>query len=55
MTLEFSNTTRLPAKKYANEGAAQFIYLQGKEGPKVTYSDRKGKYMKQRGVPLPKV
>ena len=55
VTLEFSNTTPLPAKIYANEGAAQFIFLQGKERPKVTYSDRKGKYMKQRGVTLPKV
>ena len=55
VTLEFSNTAPLPAKIYANEGAAQFIFLQGKERPKVTYSDRKGKYMKQRGVTLPKV
>jgi len=55
VTLEFSNTTPLPAKVYANEGAAQFIFLKGNERPKTTYSDRKGKYMKQRGVTLPKV
>jgi dCTP deaminase len=55
VTLEFSNTTPLPAKIYANEGAAQFIFLQGNETPKVTYSQRKGKYMGQRGVTLPKV
>ena len=55
VTLEFSNTTTLPAKIYANEGAAQFIFLKGNERPKVTYSDRKGKYMKQQGVTLPKV
>ena len=55
VTLEFSNTTPLPAKIYANEGAAQFIFLKGKERPEITYSDRKGKYMKQRGVTLPKV
>ena len=55
VTLEFSNTTPLPAKIYANEGAAQFIFLKGEERPEVTYADRKGKYMKQKGVTLPKV
>ena len=55
VTLEFSNTTPLPAKIYANEGAAQFIFLQGKEVPEKTYAQRKGKYMKQMGVTLPKV
>ncbi len=55
VTLEFSNTTPLPAKIYANEGVAQFIFLKGNEIPEVTYSDRKGKYMRQRGVTLPKV
>ena len=55
VTLEFSNTTPLPAKIYANEGAAQFIFLRGNEYPQVTYADRKGKYMRQQGVTLPKV
>ncbi len=55
VTLEFSNTTPLPAKIYANEGVAQFIFLKGNEIPEVTYSDRKGKYMKQKGVTLPKI
>ena len=55
VTLEFSNTTPLPAKVYANEGAAQFIFLKGNEKPEVTYADRDGKYMKQKGVTLPKV
>ena len=55
VTLEFSNTTPLPAKIYAKEGAAQFIFIKGNEKPSVTYSDRKGKYMKQLGVTLPKV
>jgi len=55
VTLEFSNTTPLPAKIYANEGAAQFIFLQGNEKPDTTYAQRKGKYMKQTGVTLPKV
>ena len=55
VTLEFSNTTPLPAKIYANEGAAQFVFIKGNEEPEVTYSKRKGKYMKQRGVTLPKI
>ena len=55
VTLEFSNTTPLPAKIYANEGAAQFIFLKGSEIPEVTYDKRNGKYMNQAGVTLPKV
>ena len=55
VTLEFSNTTPLPAKIYANEGAAQLIFLKGDEEPEVTYEKRSGKYMKQTGVTLPKV
>ena len=55
VTLEFSNTTPLPAKIYANEGAAQFIFLKGNEDPETTYAQRNGKYMKQSGVTLPKV
>jgi dCTP deaminase len=55
VTLEFSNTTPLPAKIYANEGVAQFIFLKGNEAPEVTYADRNGKYMGQTGVTLPKV
>ena len=55
VTLEFSNTTPLPAKIYANEGAAQLIFLKGNEKPNITYADRNGKYMKQSGVTLPKV
>ena len=55
VTLEFSNTTPLPAKIYANEGVAQFIFLKGNEKPEITYADRNGKYMGQTGVTLPKV
>jgi len=55
VTLEFSNTSPLPAKIYANEGAAQFIFMQGSEKPEITYAQRNGKYMKQKGVTLPKV
>ena len=55
VTLEFSNTTPLPAKIYANEGASQFIFLKGNEEPSITYKKRNGKYMNQIGVTLPKV
>jgi len=55
VTLEFSNTTPLPAKIYANEGAAQLVFLRGNEKPDISYSKRKGKYMKQKGVTLPKI
>ena len=55
VTLEFSNTTPLPAKIYAHEGVAQFVFLKGNEKPEVSYSDRKGKYMGQVGVTLPKI
>lgn len=54
VTLEFSNTTPLPAKIYAGEGACQFIFLKANEVCEVSYADRKGKYMGQRGVTLPK-
>ena len=54
VTLEFSNTTPLPAKIYANEGVAQVIFLQSDERCEVSYADRSGKYQGQRGVTLPK-
>lgn len=54
VTLEFSNTTTLPVKIYANEGACQFIFLQGNEC-KTSYKDRGGKYQNQTGVTLPKI
>jgi dCTP deaminase len=55
VTLEFSNTTPLPAKVYANEGACQFLFLQGNEPCEISYADRAGKYMGQKGVTLPKL
>ena len=55
VTLEFSNTTPLPAKIYANEGVAQFLFLKGDQDPETSYADRKGKYMYQSTVTLPKV
>ncbi len=55
VTLEFSNTTPLPAKIYANEGAAQFLFFKGENVCELSYADRKGKYMFQEGVTLPKL
>ncbi len=54
VTLEFSNTTSLPAKIYANEGVAQFLFFQSDEVCEISYADRAGKYMHQKGVTLPK-
>lgn len=54
VTLEFSNTTTLPAKIYANEGVAQMIFLESDETCAVSYRDRKGKYQGQKGVTLPR-
>ena len=54
VTLEFSNTTPLPAKIYANEGVAQMVFFESDEVCETSYRDRAGKYMGQRGVTLPK-
>lgn len=54
VTLEFSNTTTLPAKIYANEGVAQMLFLESDEECETSYKDRGGKYQGQQGVTLPK-
>jgi dCTP deaminase len=55
VTIEITNSTPLPARIYANEGICQFLFFRG-EGPcEVSYADRAGKYMGQRGVTLPKL
>jgi len=54
VTLEFSNTTTLPAKVYANEGVAQMLFFESDEPCEVSYKDRGGKYQGQTGVTLPK-
>jgi dCTP deaminase len=54
VTLEFSNTTNLPAKIYANEGVAQVLFFESDEPCETTYRSRGGKYQGQRGVTLPK-
>ena len=54
VTLEFSNTTPLPAKIYAGEGCAQVLFFESDEVCEVSYKDRGGKYQGQSGVTLPK-
>lgn len=54
VTLEFSNTTNLPAKIYANEGIAQMLFFQSDEPCETSYAGRDGKYQGQEGVTLPR-
>ena len=54
VTLEFSNTSPLPAKIYANEGVAQMIFFEADQECEVSYAARAGKYQGQTGVTLPK-
>ena len=53
VTLEFSNTTPLPARVYANDGVAQVIFLESDEVCETSYKDRGGKYQDQKGLTLP--
>ncbi|MDB5810688.1 MAG: deoxycytidine triphosphate deaminase [Betaproteobacteria bacterium] len=57
VTLEFSNTTPLPAKIYANEGVAQVVFFEcaADDVCETSYKDRGGKYQGQQGVTLPKI
>ena len=55
VTLEFSNTTPLPAKIYANEGVAQVIFIESDEVCETSYRDRGCKYQGQKGVTLPRI
>src|SRR5262247_3204512 len=55
VTLEISNTTPLPARIYANEGIAQVLFFQSDEPCEISYADKNGKYLRQRGVTLPKI
>ena len=54
VTLEFSNTTPLPARIYAGEGVAQFLFFESDEVCETSYKDRGGKYQGQKGVTLPR-
>jgi dCTP deaminase len=55
VTLEFSNTTTLPARIYAGEGVAQMLFLESDEPCEMSYKDRGGKYQGQTGVTLPRM
>ncbi|MGH9139953.1 MAG: dCTP deaminase [Vicinamibacterales bacterium] len=55
VTLEFSNTTPLPARIYANEGVAQVLFIESDEVCETSYRDRGGKYQGQQGVTLPRI
>jgi dCTP deaminase len=55
VTLEISNTTPLPAKIYANEGLAQVVFFEADDVCETSYADRGGKYMKQRGITVPRM
>jgi dCTP deaminase len=55
VTIEISNTTPLPAKIYAEEGIAQVVFFEAKTECQISYADRKGKYMKQKGITLAQI
>jgi dCTP deaminase len=55
VTLEFSNTTPLPAKVYAGEGVAQFLFFESDEECETSYKDKAGKYQGQTGVTVPRL
>lgn len=55
VTLEISNTTPLPARVYAGEGVCQFLFLKGDSPCEISYADKGGKYMGQKGVTLPRL
>ncbi len=55
VTLEFSNTTPLPARIYAHEGVAQVVFFESDEECETSYRDRGGKYQGQSGVTLPTI
>jgi len=54
VTLEFSNTTPLPAKIYANEGVAQVIFIESDEVCETSYRDRGGSTRDRRASPCPR-
>lgn len=55
IVLEFSNTTPMPVKMYAGEGACQFIFLKADNTCQISYKDRGGKYQNQTGITLPRI
>ena len=55
VTIEISNTTPLPAQGLRERGHLPVPLPAGRRPPEVSYADRAGKYMRQRGVSLPKL
>ena len=53
--LEISNSTPLPARIYANEGIAQFLFFESDTPCDVSYAQRSGKYQSQQQITFPKV
>lgn len=48
--IEIANTTPLPARIYANQGIAQFLFLEGSSDCNLSYLDKNGKYQGQTGM-----
>lgn len=55
IVLEAANCTNLPLKVYAGEGFAQLLFFTGDQACRVSYADRKGKYMHQTQIQDSKV
>ncbi len=55
VTMSISNTAPQPARLYANEGAAQILFLGADEPCVRSYADKTGKYQAQKGITLPKI
>lgn len=51
VTLELSNTNRVPMRVYCGEGIAQLLFFEGAR-PAVTYAERAGKYQNQGSGPV---
>jgi len=55
ITMEIHNTSRFPAKVYANEGISQIIFFRSDEMPLISYKDKDGKYQNQKGITPAKI
>jgi len=55
VTLEFSNTTNLPVKIYANEGVCQFLFFKADKECNQSYREKGGKYQNQKGITIPRM
>ena len=53
VTIEISNSNRLPAKVHADLGIVQVVFFEG-DLPERTYTQRGGRYQDQKGITLPR-